>query len=139
MARKKRTASRQTSGDALRSRIHFQKRSMTIDEMTGDETPFGPFVTQFTCAANIRPLARGNVNGNEYFHADQLQEHQAVMVTVRMQKALREVTSAWRVVDARSVTSSGEFSRVYDLRSPPADPSNDYLWCEFIAIKTGND
>lgn len=112
---------------------------MVIDEMTGDETPFGPYVTQFTCAANIRPLARGNVNGNELFHADQLIENQAMMITVRMQKQLKNVTSAWRVVDERSKDLKGEYLLAYELKSPPADPNNDGLWCEFIATKSGFD
>lgn len=157
--KQRRTASRNTVGGALRSFILFQKRG-EVDDGFGNMVPGGAFVTQFPAYANFRPLMRGSAAGVEDVFADRLQGNQPYIITVRNQEALKEVTTAWRIVDARSSTLpdwvlstgvwndngrwledipfddtgvSNSFRKIYNIKSPPSDSTNGYMWLEFVA------
>lgn len=156
--KQRRTASRNTVGGALRSFIHFQNRG-EIDDGFGNTVPGGNFTTQFSAYANFRPLMRGSASGVEDVFADRLQGNQPYIITVRNQPSLKQVTTAWRIVDARSfkypdwVLASGSwidsgiwrddvpfeggsyglYNKIYNIKSPPADSTNGYMWLEFVA------
>lgn len=157
--KQRRTTSKNTVNGALRSYIFFQKRS-EVDDGFGNLVPGGPFINQFAAYANFRPLLRGSASGVEDVFADRLQGNQPFVVTVRNQNALLEVTPAWRIVDARSSTlpsnwvlssgfwrdggvwlddipfedNSALYNKIYNIKSPPADSTNGYMWKEFIAV-----
>lgn len=157
MAKQKRTATRNNVSGALRSFIHFQKRDVS-DDGFGNEVPGGPFEHQFSSYANFRPLLRGSSTGVEDVFADRLQGNQPYIVTVRRTKELEQVTTAWRIVDARSskydnwILGSGywndsgqwidnipwdsesHYLKVFNIKSPPSDVTNGYMWLEFIAV-----
>jgi head-tail adaptor len=130
----RRTTTKNSTGGALRSFIHFQNRG-EVDDGFGNMVPGGPFVTQFSAYANFRPLLRGSASGVEDVFADRLQGNQPYIITVRNQAALQEVTIAWRIVDARSLIDEDEqtYKKVYNIKSPPVDSTNGYMWLEFVA------
>lgn len=133
--KQRRTASRNAVSGALRSFIHFQQRG-EVDDGFGNQVPGGEFVTKFSAYANLRPLLRGSSLGVEDVFADRLQGNQPYVVTVRNQSALKEVTTAWRLVDARSLVGpeeDGVYNKIYNVKSPPVDSTNGYMWAEFIA------
>lgn len=129
----RRTATRNTVNGALRSYIHLQKRGV-VDDGFGKMVPGGAFVTQFSVYANFRSLLRGSASGVEDVFADRLQGNQPFVITVRKNEAFKDVTTAWRVADARSADKDGKFTRVYNIKSPPTDSTNGYMWLEFIAV-----
>lgn len=133
MAKQKRTATRNNVSGALRSYIHFQKRDV-VDDGFGNQVPGGEFETQFSVYANFRPLLRGSATGVEDVFADRIQGNQPFIITVRNSIQLESVTTAWRIADARSPIIDGDFSRIYNIKSPPSDVTNKYLWLEFIAV-----
>lgn len=128
MTRVKRTATRNTNNNALRSFISFQNRG-TVDDGYGNMVPGGSFVDQFSAYANFRPLLRGSATGVEDVFADRLQGNQPYILTVRKAPRLSEVTIAWRVVDLRNPEI------VYNIKSPPVDVTNGDLWKEFIVVR----
>lgn len=131
--KQRRTTNRNTVGGALRSYIHLQKRSETNDGF-GNMVPGGEFETQFSVYANFRSLLRGTASGVENVFADRLQGNQPFAVTVRKNPAFDEVTTSWRVVDARSKKTDGSYSKIYNIKSPPSDSTNGYMWLEFIVV-----
>lgn len=130
--KQRRTTTRNTIAGALRSYIHLQKRK-SADDGFGNAVPGGEFETQFSVYANFRPLLRGSAAGVENVFADRLQGNQPFVITVRRSKDLEDVTTAWRVADARS-EKDGKFTKIYNIKSPPADSTNGYMWLEFIAV-----
>lgn len=130
MKRRRTTTNNAVSG-ALRSYIHLQKRG-EVDDGFGNMVPGGQFVTQFSVYANFRSLLRGTASGVEDVFADRLQGNQPYVVTVRKAPAFENVTTAWRVADARSDDGNGNFTRIYNIKSPPTDSTNGYMWLEFI-------
>lgn len=130
--KQRRTTTRNTVSGALRSFIHLQKRG-EVDDGFGNMVPGGPFETQFSVYANFRSLLRGTATGVENVFADRLQGNQPFVVTVRKTAAFDDVTTAWRVADARSEDVEGKFLKVYNIKSPPTDSTNGYMWLEFIA------
>lgn len=158
MARVRRTSTKNTTNNALRSYIYFQKRG-EVDDGYGNMVPGGPFVNQFPLYANFRPLLRGSATGVEDVFADRLQGNQPYILTVRNNPALDEVTVAWRVVDIRSFKyenwalqsgfwnesgvyledvpwdASNSYTKIYNIKSPPTDVSNSDLWREFIVVR----
>ena len=155
----RRTTSKNTVTGALRSFIIFQKRD-EVDDGFGNLVPGGPFKTQFSAYANLRPLLRGSAVGVEDVFADRLQGNQPYVVTVRKHAALNAVTSAWRIVDVRSSTipnwilssgawndngewlndlnfedaGSNSYTKIYNIKSPPADSTNGFMWLEFVVV-----
>lgn len=157
--KQRRTTNRNTVGGALRSFILFQKRG-EVDDGFGNVVPGGPFITQFSAYANFRPLLRGSAQGVEDVFADRLQGNQPYIITVRNHEAVKQVTTAWRIVDARTSLyptwvlsssfwndggvwldsdipfgdgTSNVYKKVYNIKSPPADSTNGYMWLEFVA------
>lgn len=127
MAKQRRTATRNDVSGALRSYIHFQQRGIS-DDGFGTVVPGGPFETKFTVYANFRPLLRGSATGVEDVFADRLQGNQPFIITVRKTEELLNVTSSWRIADARKP------NRYYAIKSPPTDITNGDRWLEFIAV-----
>ena len=111
---------------ALRYRLHFQRRG-DLDDGWGNVTPgAGEFETVHTIAAAMRPL-----RGSESVQAARLEGRQPFVVTVRWASWLINVTTSWRLVDARNET------RVLNILSPLADPDGKRQWLEFIAQEGG--
>jgi head-tail adaptor len=158
MARIRRSSTKNNTNNALRSFISFQKRG-TVDDGYGNMVPGGAFVNQFSMYANFRPLLRGSATGVEDVFADRLQGNQPYILTIRNNPILSEVTTAWRIVDIRSFQfsnwilssgfwddngswleevpwdSSGAYTKVYNIKSPPTDVTNSDLWREFIVVQ----
>lgn len=157
MAKQVRTATRNTVSGALRSYIHLQNRG-TVDDGFGNMVPGGRFTTQFSVYANFRPLLRGSATGVEDVFASRIEGNQPFIVTVRKSSQFDNVTTAWRMVDARSSkysnwvlgtgywldsgtwldTPNWEYSnqylKYYNIKSPPSDDTNGDMWLEFIAV-----
>lgn len=131
--KQRRTTTKNTISGALRSYIHLQKRD-EVDDGFGNMVPGGEFITQFSVYANFRSLLRGSASGVEDVFADRLQGNQPFVITVRKTSAFDEVTTAWRVVDARSDIGEGNFKKIFNIKSPPTDSNNGYAWLEFIAV-----
>lgn len=129
--KQRRTTTRNTVSGALRSYIHLQQRG-EVDDGFGNMVPGGEFVTRFSVYANFRALLRGSAAGVEDVFADRLQGNQPYVVTVRKSAQFEDVTTSWRVADARSDDGNGNFTKVYNIKSPPSDSSNGYMWLEFI-------
>lgn len=107
---------------ALRERLHFQKRLDGDDGWGNPVSGAGEWVTQFTAYAGLRPL-----RGSEAVMADRLDGLQPYVVTIRHQRAALDVTSSWRLVDARNP------NRTFAIKSPLADPDGKNQWLEFLA------
>jgi head-tail adaptor len=111
---------------ALRYRLHFQRRG-DLDDGWGNVTPgAGEFETVHTVAAAMTPRT-----GGEAVTAARLDGRQPFVVTVRWAAWLANVTTAWRLVDARNE------NRVLNILSPLADPDGKRQWMEFIAQEGG--
>lgn len=132
MAKIRRTSTRNTVSGALRSYIHLQKRT-NADDGWGNTVPGGSFSTQFSVYANFRPLLRGSATGVEAVYADKLQGNQPYIITARYCNNFKNVTTAWRVVDAR------DNKRVFNIISPPSDITDGDRWVEFIVVLGKND
>lgn len=105
---------------ALRDYLDFQRRG-DLDNGWGDTTPgAGDWETVFSAYAAMRPL-----RGSEAVMADRLGGVQPYVVTIRQHDAALQVTTAWRVVDART-------GRSFAIVSPLADPDGRNAWLEFL-------
>lgn len=113
------------AGD-LRYRLAFQKDTVIEDEFGN---PIGGgFATQFTAAAYLKPL-----KGGEEVMAGRLAGTQIFVCRIRSSAASREVTTAWRAIDARAGNDeSGNPETVYQVKSPPIDPDGKLAWLEMI-------
>ncbi|WP_108398785.1 head-tail adaptor protein [Devosia submarina] len=110
---------------ALRERVLCQSASAPADDGWGNPLPgAGDFATQFTVSAGMRPRT-----GGEQVDAARLGGRQPFVVTVRNTSQTCQITTAWRLVDARNE------SRVFAITSPPADPDGKNQWLEFIAVE----
>lgn len=106
---------------ALRERVHCQMAGV-LDDGWGQPLPgAGPFETKFTISAGMRPRT-----GGEGVDAARLGGRQPFVVTVRNTSQTRQITTAWRLVDARQAR------RVLAVTSPPADPDGKNHWLEFL-------
>lgn len=110
-------AAKRSGAGSLSERVQLQKWTTTTDEY-GNEVG-GGFVTQFTCAARLRPL-----RGGEEVMAGRLSGTQPYVCTIRSSTASRQVTTDWQVVDARntarkfnitSIANSDEKGALLDL------------------------
>ncbi|KKB81020.1 phage head-tail adapter protein [Devosia soli] len=111
---------------ALRERVHCQ---MAEPQDDGWGTPLpgaGAFVTKFTISAGLKPRT-----GGEGVDAARLGGTQPFVVTVRNTSQTRQITTAWRLVDARNE------NRIFAITSPPADPDGKNQWLEFLAVEGG--
>lgn len=105
------------SSGELRERLAFHDIS-EADSSFGIAA--GEYAEQFRRAARIRPLV-----GGEPVIAERLQGVQPVVIRVRSDTATREVTTAWKIVDVRSLAS-------YNIRAVTPDEKRKYidLLCE---------
>ena len=111
-------------GGALRYRVHCQMSSGGDDGWGNPLPGAGDFATRFTVACGMRPRT-----GGEAVDAARLSGRQPFVVTMRNTTETRQITTAWRLVDAR------DENRVFAITSPPADPDGKNQWLEFIATE----
>jgi head-tail adaptor len=113
-----------TGAGPLRDLLHCQKRA-DGDDGWGNPLPgSGPFATQFTLRARMKPRT-----GGESVDAARLGGQQPYVVRVHNNSKTRLITVAWQLVDARDAT------RVFGVVSPPADPDGRNQWLEFLATE----
>ena len=106
---------------SLRERLNFQRRSYGDD---GYGTPtVGEFAFAFCVAAAFRPL-----KGGEDVIASRLAGAQPYIITVRQSSLTRQVTTDWRIEDARTA------GRIFDIRTI-ADPDGRRAWFEILAVE----
>lgn len=108
----------------LRYLLHFQQRAVADDGFGNDLPGQGPYVTEMTVAAAMRPL-----RGSESVMAARLSGKQPYVVTVRNHPGMSSVTPAWRIVDARNT------NRIFDITSPLSDSDGKRQWLEFVAVE----
>lgn len=111
---------------ALRERVHCQFAAAEDDGWGNPLPGAGEFETQFTVSAGMKPRT-----GGEGVDAARLGGNQPFVVTVRNTSQTRQITTAWRLVDAR-----GD-GRVLEITSPPADPDGRNQWLEFLVLDSG--
>lgn len=87
-----------------REKLHFQSRGVVEDDY-GNEVS-GPFATVFTEYAELMPL-----KGGESVLASRLSGVQPFIIRIPGSTAARDVTTAWRAVDARNP------SRIFNITS----------------------
>ncbi|HWJ89091.1 MAG TPA: head-tail adaptor protein [Pelagibacterium sp.] len=104
----------------LNRRVHAQKRGDLSDGWGGVTPGAGEFETQFTVAAEFRPM-----RGGEAVIAARLTGKQPYVVRVRNAATTRAIRHDWRLVDART-------NEVLELRSPVHDPDGKRAWLEFV-------
>ncbi|RJG46504.1 head-tail adaptor protein [Mesorhizobium sp. DCY119] len=99
---------------SLSERITFQVRGVVPDGYGNDVT--GPFADQFTEPARLAPRL-----GSEPVIAARLTGVQPFLLTVRSSARTREITPAWRAVNART-------GRTYNIKAiVNPDERNAYL------------
>lgn len=106
------------SSGELRERIAFHEIS-EADSSYGISA--GEYAEQFRRAARIRPLV-----GGEPVIAERLQGVQPVVIKVRSDSETRDVTTAWKIIDVRSLAS-------YNIRAVTPDEKRRYI--EFLCEK----
>lgn len=106
-------AARAPGAGELRERVHLQKRGAADDGFGGDAG--GAFKTQVTVWARLMPL-----RGGEAVLQGRLQGQQTYVLTIRQSSETRQITSGWRIVDARNE------ARIFAITSPPIDPYVDH-------------
>lgn len=111
-------------GGVLRERLHFQVRPSGDDGWGTPVAGSGDFVTQFTQRAGMRPRI-----GGEAVTAARLTGVQPYVVTVRHSPQMKDVTTAWRLVDAR------DERRFFNVVAPPADPDGTNKWLEILVTE----
>jgi SPP1 family predicted phage head-tail adaptor len=112
-----------TAAGDLRGRIHLQSRT-AIDDGYGNEVA-GPWSTRFTVAAGFKPRL-----GGEEVMAARLGGQQPWIITIRQSSETRQVTTDWRIVDAR------DERRVFNIRSI-VDPDGKRAFLEILAQEGG--
>lgn len=100
----------------MRQKLHFQRRGPTFENEYGNEQA-GKFETVFSEFAEFIPL-----RGGEPVIAARLTGTQPYVMRVHSNTNSRQVSTAWRVVDARDP------SRVFNITSiVNSDQKNGYL------------
>lgn len=105
----------------LRDLIHFQRRKKS-DDGFGNQIA-GDWITQFTLRANLKPL-----KGSETVIASRLAGIQPYVLTVRASPMSMEVSTDWRLVDARNA------DRVFNITAV-IDPDGRRRWVEITATE----
>jgi len=105
------------SAGRQRQKLHFQKRGEGEDEYGNSQTDFA---TVFTDFAELVPL-----RGSEPVQAARLTGVQPYVVRIRSYGASREITPAWRAVDARND------KRVLNIRTV-TNPDQKSAWLELL-------
>ncbi|MDI7923400.1 head-tail adaptor protein [Ferirhizobium litorale] len=105
----------------MRAKLHFQRREISDD---GYGNPIsGEFATVFSAAAEMMPL-----RGGEPVLAARLTGVQPYIVRIRSHAAARQVTPAWRIVDARNQ------ERVFNVTAI-SDPDGKGAWLDVMATQ----
>lgn len=105
----------------LRDKLLFQRREI-VDDGFGNEQS-GEWETKFTAAADLIPL-----KGGEPVLASRLSGVQPYIIRIRSCSDAREVTPAWRAVDARNQ------SRMFNITAA-VDPDNKNAWLDIMATQ----
>ncbi|WP_323034110.1 head-tail adaptor protein [Pararhodobacter sp.] len=108
------------AGD-LRFRLHFQSRGAGSDGFGTAVT--GPFETRFTVSAGMVAKV-----GGESVMASRLAGTQPYVVTVRQSSQTRQVTTDWRMEDARQP------GRIFNIRSIH-DPDGRGAWLDMLVTE----
>ncbi|KKX33977.1 head-tail adaptor protein [Rhizobium sp. LC145] len=107
---------RKSGAGGLRQRMLFQAKGMGPDEY-GNPIPSDVFATVFEDYAELVPRL-----GGESVMASRLQGIQPYTARVRSSPNTRQVTTAWRLVDARND------KRVFNIKAiSDPDQKNQYL------------
>lgn len=106
----------------LRERVHLQRRAAGNDGF--GVGPSGQFETVATVWAHYLPL-----RGSESVQASRLQGRQPYVVTIRQSSQVRDLTPAWRIVDARNE------ARVFAISAPPTDPDGRRAFFEILCTE----
>jgi head-tail adaptor len=107
------------SASELRDKVAFDKRTTTDD---GYGNVDGAWQEQFLEPARIRPL-----RGGEGVQAARLSGTQPVIITVRSSARTRQVTSSWRIRDART-------GDIYAITAPPANTDEHDAYLDIMAV-----
>lgn len=102
----------------MREKLHFQKRGEGEDEYGNPQSK--DFATVFTEPAELVPL-----RGGEGVLASRLTGTQPYIVRIHSHQAAREITPAWRAVDARND------KRVFNIRTV-TNPDQKNGWLELL-------
>lgn len=106
-----------TAAGDLREEISLQKSEQVTDPYGN---PIGSdWVDQFTAPARIRYL-----KGGETVIASRLQGTQTLVITLRWQPAVADITTAWRAVNGRDGT-------IYNIRA--VTPDERRAWIDILA------
>lgn len=105
------------SAGELRERVKFASQ---IEESSDYGTVASEWMDEFTEPARIQPL-----RGTEPVIAQRLTGVQPVVIRVRSSARTREITTAWRITNART-------DAVYNIRAVTPDEKKSYidLLCE---------
>ena len=101
----------------LHESLRFERPEIVSDGQGGTETGWS---NQFTTKGAYKRL-----RGSEAVQAARLAGRQPTVITIRHFQAARSVTTAWRIVDARS----GE---VFNIRAAPVE-TEDRQYLEILA------
>ena len=105
------------AGD-LYYRVDCQKKVEAKDELGNPVPGGGGWVTQFTVRAAYRHL-----RGGEDIMAGRLQGRHTQIITVRSSSDTRQITSDWRLIDARD-------GSVFNVRDVTAE--TDRMWVSLL-------
>lgn len=108
---------------ALRERLQWQRRGDGDDGFGNTIPGVGPWETQFTTEAAVTPAGAGD----EVAQGARFEGVQPYTVTVRYFPSIDDVTTAWRLVDAR------RDYRQYAIKALTVDPKSK--WVEVLAIE----
>lgn len=109
-----------SAGD-LKWRLHCQSREAVSDGYGNRQG--GEWITRFTVPAAMVPKM-----GGEQVMASRLDGLQPYVVSVRQESRTRQITTAWRLVDARDET------RIFSI-SAIIDPDGRRLWLDILATQ----
>ncbi|MFC0245819.1 head-tail adaptor protein [Falsochrobactrum ovis] len=112
------------SAGAMRGLVHIQQY------IEGDDGYGGTLMgweTRATVAASFLPL-----RGSEAVMASRLAGKQPYVVAIRSSALTRQITPAWRLIDARAGNNDqGEPKRVFDIKAI-SDPDGKNAWLEVL-------
>lgn len=111
---------KRSGAGSLNQRVTFQKRQVVPDPYGNDVT--GPFADQFTEPARLVPRL-----GSETVIASRLQGIQPYTLTIRSSARSRQVTPAWRAVNART-------GAIYNIKAI-ANPDEREAYLELLVVE----
>ena len=113
---------------ALRELLEFQKRGDGVGDWGQPIPGTGDWEEVFTTHGSLTPRV-----GGETVTAARLNGEQPYVLTIRQTSQTADITSAWRIVDARAGSNSeGKPNRVFAIKAPPTDPDGKNAWLEIL-------